>query len=232
MRISPYPQRDALASGWLDVGDGQSIYWEASGNPDGKPAVALHGGPGSGSSPGRRRWFDPDRYRLVQLDQRGCGRSTPHAGDLVDRPRDEHDPPPDRRHRAAPRPPRHRALARVGRVVGRDARARLRGAAPGAGLRDDPAVDHELRADPTSTGSPTRPAATSPRSGPGSVRRPGGGSRRRPRRGLRPAAERAEPRSRGRASRRPATGSPGRTRSSPSRRATSCPTRATRTSAS
>ena len=65
----------------LDVGDGQAIHWEVSGNPDGKPAVALHGGPGSGSSPGRRRWFDPERYRLVQLDQRGCGRSTPHAGD-------------------------------------------------------------------------------------------------------------------------------------------------------
>ena len=72
-----------MPSGMLDVGDGQSIYWEASGNPDGKPAVALHGGPGSGSAPGRRRWFDPDRYRLVQLDQRGCGRSTPHAGDLA-----------------------------------------------------------------------------------------------------------------------------------------------------
>ena len=49
--------------------------------PSGKPAVALHGGPGSGLTAGRRRWFDPARYRLVQLDQRGCGRSTPHAGD-------------------------------------------------------------------------------------------------------------------------------------------------------
>jgi proline iminopeptidase len=67
----------------LDVGDGQRIYWEVSGNPHGKPAIALHGGPGSGSSPGRRRWFDPGRYRLVQLDQRGCGQSTPHAGDLT-----------------------------------------------------------------------------------------------------------------------------------------------------
>jgi len=65
----------------LDVGEGQTIYWETSGNPNGKPAVALHGGPGSGSRPGRRRWFDPARYRLVQFDQRGCGRSTPHAGD-------------------------------------------------------------------------------------------------------------------------------------------------------
>jgi proline iminopeptidase len=66
----------------LDVGDGHRVYREASGNPDGKAAVALHGGPGSGSSPGRRQWFDPDRYRLVQFDQRGCGLSTLHAGDL------------------------------------------------------------------------------------------------------------------------------------------------------
>ena len=82
MRDRPFPPIEPHASGMLDVGDGHAIYWEASGNPDGKPAIALHGGPGSGSSPGRRRWFDPDRYRLVQLDQRGCGRSTPHAGDL------------------------------------------------------------------------------------------------------------------------------------------------------
>jgi len=81
-RPEPYPPIEPYATGMLDVGDGQSIYWEASGDPHGKPAVALHGGPGSGSSPGRRRWFDPERYRLVQFDQRGCGRSTPHAGDL------------------------------------------------------------------------------------------------------------------------------------------------------
>lgn len=68
-------------AGWLDVGDGQRIYWEVSGNPDGKPAVALHGGPGSGLSPDRRRSFDPDRYWLVQFDQRGCGRSTPSVSD-------------------------------------------------------------------------------------------------------------------------------------------------------
>jgi proline iminopeptidase len=82
MRDRPFPAIEPHATGMLEVGDGHTVYWEASGNPDGKPAVALHGGPGSGSSPGRRRWFDPDRYRLVQFDQRGCGRSTPHAGDL------------------------------------------------------------------------------------------------------------------------------------------------------
>ena len=79
--IERYPPIEPYASGMLDVGDGQSIYWEVSGNPRGKAAVALHGGPGSGSSPGRRTWFDPTRYRLVQFDQRGCGRSTPHVGD-------------------------------------------------------------------------------------------------------------------------------------------------------
>src|SRR5271154_2100234 len=81
MDAKPAPV-EPYASGMLDVGDGQSIYWEVSGNPAGKPAVALHGGPGSGSSPGRRRSFDPERYLLVQFDQRGCGRSTPSVAVL------------------------------------------------------------------------------------------------------------------------------------------------------
>ncbi|MFI0417680.1 prolyl aminopeptidase [Spongiactinospora sp. 9N601] len=68
-------------SGMLDVGDGNHIYWEICGNPDGKPAVALHGGPGSGCTPGWRRYFDPAVYRLVLFDQRGCGRSTPLVSD-------------------------------------------------------------------------------------------------------------------------------------------------------
>jgi proline iminopeptidase len=79
--VHRFPPIEPYATGLLDVGDGQRIYWEASGNPDGKPALALHGGPGSGMSPGRRRSFDPDVYRLIQFDQRGCGRSTPSAGD-------------------------------------------------------------------------------------------------------------------------------------------------------
>jgi len=65
----------------LDVGDGNHVYWEQCGNPDGKPAVVLHGGPGSGCTPGHRRWFDPAAYRIVLLDQRNCGRSTPHASE-------------------------------------------------------------------------------------------------------------------------------------------------------
>jgi proline iminopeptidase len=68
-------------SGMLDVGDGHSLYWEQVGNPDGKPAVMLHGGPGSGCTPGMRRAFDPQTYRVVLFDQRNSGRSTPYAGE-------------------------------------------------------------------------------------------------------------------------------------------------------
>jgi proline iminopeptidase len=74
-----YPEIEPYASGLLDVGDGQSIYWETSGNPDGKPAVFLHGGPGGETNPDHRRVFDPAKYRIVLLDQRGAGKSEPHA---------------------------------------------------------------------------------------------------------------------------------------------------------
>jgi proline iminopeptidase len=78
-----YPNIEPYETGFLDVGDGHAVYWETSGNPAGRPAVTLHGGPGSGTSPFWRRLFDPDRYRIVGLDQRGCGRSTPNAGDVT-----------------------------------------------------------------------------------------------------------------------------------------------------
>jgi proline iminopeptidase len=77
-----WPIREPYAGGLLDVGDGQQVYWEEYGNPGGKPAVFLHGGPGGGINPGQRRLFDPDRYRVVAFDQRGCGRSLPHASAL------------------------------------------------------------------------------------------------------------------------------------------------------
>lgn len=67
--------------GMLEVGDGNRVYWEVWGNPEGKPALTVHGGPGSGVRPGRPRGMDLDRYRWVIFDQRGCGRSTPHAAD-------------------------------------------------------------------------------------------------------------------------------------------------------
>ncbi|MFD9861076.1 prolyl aminopeptidase [Streptomyces alboflavus] len=79
--MSLYPEIEPYDHGMLDVGDGNRVYWEVCGNPLGKPAVMLHGGPGSGCTPGFRRYFDPDAYRIVLLDQRGSGRSTPHASD-------------------------------------------------------------------------------------------------------------------------------------------------------
>jgi proline iminopeptidase len=76
---SLYPPIEPYATGMLDVGDGHSIYYERVGTPGAKPAVFLHGGPGSGISTDHRRLFDPARYDLLLFDQRGCGRSTPHA---------------------------------------------------------------------------------------------------------------------------------------------------------
>jgi len=75
-----YPPIEPYDGGLLDVGDGHRVAWEVCGRPDGKPAVVLHGGPGSGCTPRWRRLFDPGAYRIVLLDQRGCGRSRPDAG--------------------------------------------------------------------------------------------------------------------------------------------------------
>ncbi|MGB1387471.1 MAG: prolyl aminopeptidase [Paracoccaceae bacterium] len=71
--IDPYDQR------MLDVGDSHRIYVEQCGNPEGLPVIVLHGGPGGGCSPAMRRYFDPRVYRIILFDQRGCGRSRPHA---------------------------------------------------------------------------------------------------------------------------------------------------------
>jgi proline iminopeptidase len=78
-RRTLYPEIEPYQRGMLDVGDGHSLYWELSGNPEGKPVVFLHGGPGGGSSPDHRRQFNPEKYRILVFDQRGCGRSTPYA---------------------------------------------------------------------------------------------------------------------------------------------------------
>jgi proline iminopeptidase len=77
----PYPLIEPYNSGFLDVGDGHQIYWEECGNPSGKPALVLHGGPGSGCTVNQRRNFDPARYRIVLFDQRNSGRSRPHASE-------------------------------------------------------------------------------------------------------------------------------------------------------
>lgn len=76
-----YPEIEPYESGMLDAGDGHLVYWETCGNPAGKPAVVVHGGPGSGCSTSWRRFFDPSAYRVVLFDQRNCGRSLPHASD-------------------------------------------------------------------------------------------------------------------------------------------------------
>ncbi len=74
-----YPPIEPFRTGVLETGDGHSIYWELCGNPEGKPAVFLHGGPGSGCSTDHRRLFDPKRYCVLLFDQRGCGRSMPNG---------------------------------------------------------------------------------------------------------------------------------------------------------
>ena len=80
---SLYPPLTPYASGMLETADVHRIYWETSGNSEGIPVLFVHGGPGSGTSPSQRRFFDPARYRIILFDQRGCGRSTPH-GELID----------------------------------------------------------------------------------------------------------------------------------------------------
>ncbi len=74
-----YPALEPYASEMIKVSPRHTIYVEQCGNPRGRPVIALHGGPGGGSSPEMRRFFDPRHYRVVIVDQRGCGRSTPHA---------------------------------------------------------------------------------------------------------------------------------------------------------
>jgi proline iminopeptidase len=78
-RRSLYPEIEPYQRGRLKVSPLHDLYFEQSGNPEGKPVVFLHGGPGGGTEPKMRRYFDPERYRIVLFDQRGCGKSTPFA---------------------------------------------------------------------------------------------------------------------------------------------------------
>ena len=81
--VDLYPEIEPYAQGFFEVDHGNRVYWETCGNPLGKPALVVHGGPGSGCTPWHRRLFDPNAYRIVLFDQRNCGRSTPHASDLT-----------------------------------------------------------------------------------------------------------------------------------------------------
>lgn len=99
--------------GLLEVGDGQQVYWESCGNPDGRPVVVLHGGPGSGCTPLYRRFFDLEGYRVALFDQRGCGRNAACRRSR-DRPVGEHDGASAGRHRSAAPPSGGRPLAVFG----------------------------------------------------------------------------------------------------------------------
>jgi proline iminopeptidase len=79
-RRSLFPEIHPFRSDMLAVSDPHRIYFEECGNPQGKPVLMVHGGPGGGCNPTMRRFHDPARYRIILFDQRGCGRSTPHAG--------------------------------------------------------------------------------------------------------------------------------------------------------
>ena len=78
-RRTLYPDIEPFDAGFLQASPLHRVYYEQCGNPRGKPVVFLHGGPGAGCNAKSRRFFDPERYRIVLFDQRGCGRSTPHA---------------------------------------------------------------------------------------------------------------------------------------------------------
>lgn len=78
-RHTLYPPLDPFNEGFLETGDGHKIYFAQCGNPEGAPALVVHGGPGGGSNPAMRRFHDPEHYRIVLFDQRGCGRSLPNA---------------------------------------------------------------------------------------------------------------------------------------------------------
>jgi proline iminopeptidase len=78
-RLDLYPAIEPYETGRIKVSDIHDVYFEVSGNPKGKPAVVCHGGPGGGTTPSMRRYFNPEKYRIVLFDQRGCGKSTPNA---------------------------------------------------------------------------------------------------------------------------------------------------------
>ena len=121
-----YPEIEPLETGMLDVGDGQHIYWEVSGNREGKPVVFLHGGPGARHEPRRTAGSSTRSGTASCCSTSAAADSRSRTQRARRRPLGEHDLAPRRRHGAAARAPRHRPVAGVRRVVGQHARARLR----------------------------------------------------------------------------------------------------------
>jgi hypothetical protein len=160
LRSDLFPEISPYASGMLAVDGRHTLYWEQSGNPEGVPVVFLHGGPGAGSAPVHRRFFDPQFYRIIVFDQRGCGRSMP-LGDLHDNTTG-HLVDDMEKLRV---PSRHPALAAVRRLVGA-ARSRwpTASAIPSAPPASSCAASSSARS-PRSTGSFTACARSSPRRG-------------------------------------------------------------------
>ena len=126
-----YPALEPYRHGYLRVSDIHEIYYEECGNPAGKPAVFLHGGPGAGSDKRARQFFDPRHYRIVVFDQRGCGRSRPSAS-LIENTTWHLVADIERLRKHL----EHRALAGVRRFMGQHPGARLRGSASGARQRN------------------------------------------------------------------------------------------------
>ena len=133
-RRSLFPENEPLASGWLTTDDGHEVYFEECGAAGGKPCVILHGGPGGAINPTMRRFFDPKRWRMTLFDQRGCGRSRPHASLERNTTWTLIEDIERLRVRAG-----IERWTGVRRLLGFDPGARLRRDAPGASGRPDPA---------------------------------------------------------------------------------------------
>jgi len=168
----PYPPIEPYQTGMLEAGDGNLVYWEACGNPDGVPALIVHGGPGIGlhdrTAPLVRPAAVPDHpVRPAELRSQQAARERPGC-----RHEPQHNRVPARRHGAAARAARRGQVAAARRIVGRDPLARLRPTPSRPGVRAGAGQRHVDPAGPSSTGSTVAPAGSSRRRGRGSATSP------------------------------------------------------------
>ena len=186
LRSELFPDIVPYASGMLQVDSRHTLYWEQSGNPEGVPVVFLHGGPGAGSAPVHRRFFDPAFYRIVIFDQRGSGRFA-----AAGRRHRQHHAAPGRRSREIAAASRHRPVAAVRRLVARPWRWPTPRAMPSAASASSCAASSWAAT--TSAVVPARHAEHLPR-GVARVRRAPAARRARRRAGrLLPPADRSRP---------------------------------------